>query len=454
MNKITFLGAGSSAFAKNVLGDCMMTEVLQDWEYALFDIDQQRLEESYKMLSIINRNCNGGRAKIVKYTDRIEALRDAKYVVNAIQVGGYDPCTITDFEVPKKYGLRQTIGDTHGIGGIFRGLRTIPVMRGFAEDMEKVCPNALFLNYTNPMSILTLAWNRYSSVKAVGLCHSHQECIPGLFRTLDLPQDGLSYRIAGINHQAWLLNIERNGEDYYPIIKQKAVEGPLNDPYPPEIRKKWKPLVGEYSTDNHDDMVRFEIMKQFGYYVTESSEHNSEYYPFFIKKHCPELIDKYNIPLDEYPRRCRISLEDWADLAEQIIHNEDLTHVHSHEYASGIIEGVETGKPFSFGGNVMNNGLIDNLPRDCCVEVTCLANEGGIQPCHIGPLPHQLAALNMQHIGVHQLTVDAALTGKKEYIYQAAMLDPHTSSELTIDEIRSLVDDMIEAHGDWLPKFH
>lgn len=454
MNKITFLGAGSSTFAKNVLGDCMMTECLRDWEYALFDIDPQRLDESYKMLSIINRNCNEGKAKIVKYLDRVEALRDAKYVVNAIQVGGYDPCTITDFEVPKKYGLRQTIGDTHGIGGIFRGLRTIPVMQGFAEDMEKVCPNALFINYTNPMSILTLAWNRYSTVNAIGLCHSHQECIPELFRMLELPQDGLNYKIAGINHQAWLLYIERNGEDYYPTIKKKAFEGPLNDPYPPEVRKKWKPLTGEYSVNNHDNMVRFELMKQFGYYVTESSEHSSEYYPYFIKKGHPELIDRYNIPLDEYPRRCRINLEDWAGLAEQIIHNEELTHTHSHEYASGIIEGLETGKPFSFGGNVMNNGLIDNLPRDCCVEVTCLANEGGIQPCHIGALPHQLAALNMRHIGVHQLTVDAALTGKKEYIYQAAMLDPHTSAELTIDEIRSLVDDMIEAHGDWLPKFH
>lgn len=454
MNKITFIGAGSSTFAKNVLGDCMLTEALQDWEYALFDIDHQRLEESYRMLSIINRNCNEGRAKIVKYTDRVEALRDAKYVVDAIQVGGYAPCTITDFEVPKKYGLRQTIADTHGIGGIFRGLRTIPVMQGFAEDMEKVCPNALFLNYTNPMSILTLAWNRFSSVKTVGLCHSHQECIPELFSNLGIPQDGLTYRIAGINHQAWLLNIERYGEDVYPLIKQKALEGPLIDPYPPEIRKKWKPLNGEYSIKNHDNMVRFELMKQFGYYVTESSEHSSEYYPWFIKKDHPELIDKFNIPLDEYPRRCRISMADWADLAKDLIHNEELTHTRSHEYASRIIEGIETGKPFSFGGNVMNDHLIDNLPTDCVVEVTCLANEGGIQPCHIGALPHQLAAMNMQHIGVHQLTVDAALTLKKEYIYQAAMLDPHTGSELTIDEIRNLVDDLIEAHGDWLPKYH
>lgn len=454
MNKITFLGAGSSVFAKNVLGDCMMTDCLRDWEYALFDINPQRLEESYKMLSSINRNCNDGKANIVKYDDRREALKGAKYVINAIQVGGYDPCTITDFEIPKKYGLRQTIGDTNGVGGIFRALRTIPVMQGFAKDMEDVCPNALFINYTNPMHILTLAWNRYSKIRTVGLCHSHQECIPELFNMLGLPQDGLNYKIAGINHQAWLLNIERNGEDYYPVIKQKAFEGPLVDPYPEEVRKKWKPLNGEYSVTNHDNMVRFELMRQFGYYVTESSEHSAEYYPYFIKKAHPELVEKFNVPLDEYPRRCRINLEDWEELAQQIIHDEQLTHTHSHEYASGIIEALETGKPFSFGGNVMNDGLIDNLPSDCCVEVTCLANEGGIQPCHIGALPHQLAALNMRHVGVHQLTVDAALSGKRDYIYQAVMLDPHASAELTIDEIHSMVDDLIEAHGDWLPKFH
>lgn len=457
MNKITFMGAGSSAFAKNVLGDCMMTDCLRDWEYALYDINEQRLDESYMMLSNINKNSNNGRAKIIKYTDRLEALRDAKYVVNAIQVGGYDPCTITDFEIPKKYGFRQTIGDTNGIGAIFRGLRTIPVMLEFTKDMERVCPDALFLNYTNPMSILTLAMNRGSSIKTVGLCHSHQEIIPGLMGRLGLPMDNLNYKIAGINHMAWLLEISRNGEDLYPLIKQRVTEGPLFDCL--KERRKEIPQIpdvveGEYTVDNNDNMVKFEILKQFGYYSTESSEHHSEYYPYFIRKTHPELIKRYNIPLDEYPRRCRISIEQWKEQAEKLIHNENLTHEHSHEYASSIMEALEIGKDFSFGGNVMNTGLIDNLPADCCVEVTCLANAGGIQPCHIGPLPHQLAALNMHHISVHQLTVDAALTGKKEYIYQAALLDPHASAELTIDEIRSLVDDLIEAHGDWLPTFH
>lgn len=456
MNKITFMGAGSSAFAKNVLGDCMQTEALREWEYALYDIDNQRLEESFIMLSNINRNCNSGRAKIVKYTDRMEALRGAKYVVNAIQVGRYDPCTITDFEVPKKYGLRQTIGDTGGIGGIFRALRTIPVMMDFARDMEKVCPDALFLNYTNPMAMLTLAMLRGTSIKTVGLCHSHQECVPGLLSKLDLPQDGLHYKIAGINHMAWLLEITRNGEDYYPTIRKHAIEGPIIDAYK-EMRKvipQIPPFSGECTPEHHDNMVRFEMMKQFGYYPTESSEHSAEYYPYFIKKHHPELIEKFNIPLDEYPRRCVISLAQWKDEAEELIHNKELTHERTHEYASYIIEAIETGKPFAFGGNVMNTGLIDNLPADCCVEVTCLANAGGVQPCHLGALPHQLAALNMSHIGMHQLTVDAALSGKKEFIYQAALLEPHAAAELTIDEIRSMVDDLIEAHGDWLPKYH
>ena len=454
MNKITFLGAGSSVFAKNVLGDCLQTDCLREYEYALFDIDPKRLEESYMMLSNINRNSNAGRAKIVKYTDRKEALRGAKYVVNAIQVGGYEPCTVTDFEIPKKYGLRQTIGDTNGIGGIFRALRTIPVMLDFAKDMEEVCPDALFINYTNPMSMLTLAMGRATKIKTIGLCHSHQECIPQLFRSLDLPKDGLNYKIAGINHMAWLLEITRYGEDFYPTIKKHAIEGPIYDSYAPYRGSYFPAWEGEFSPENNDNMVRLELMKQFGYYVTESSEHSAEYYPYFIKKSHPELIDKYKIPLDEYPRRCILQTQRWNEQAEALIHNAELTHERSNEYAASIIEALETGKDFSFGGNVMNNGLITNLPNDCCVEVTCLANAGGIQPCHIGDLPHQLAALNMRQISVHQLVVDAALTGKKEYIYQAALLDPHASADLTIDEIRSLVDDLIEAHGDWLPEYH
>lgn len=464
MNKITFLGAGSSVFAKNVLGDCLQTDALREYEYALYDIDPQRLEESFKMLTNINRNSNGGKANIVKYTDRLEALRGAKYVANAIQVGGYEPCTVTDFEIPKKYGVRQTIGDTNGIGGIFRALRTIPVMMDFARDMEQVCPNALFINYTNPMSMLTLAMNRGSSIKTIGLCHSHQECVPMLLARLGLPEEGVNYRIAGINHMAWLLDITREGEDYYPTIRKHAVEGPICDTMAkmsemhPEFAEAFaKHATGpkpQYTPEDHPDMVRFELMKQFGYYVTESSEHSAEYYPYFIKKAYPQLIERFHIPLDEYPKRCRMQIEMWNKQADKIIHNENLTHFRSNEYAASIIEALETGKAFAFGGNVMNTGLIDNLPTDCCVEVTCLANEGGIQPCHIGALPHQLAALNLRQISVHQLVVDAALTGKRDCIYQAAMLDPHVGSELSIDDIRAMVDDLIDAHGNWLPKYH
>lgn len=452
MNKITFLGAGSCTFAKNVLGDCMLTDCLSEFEYALYDIDPVRLDESYRMLSNINRNSNGSKASIKKYDDRLEALRGAKYVVNAIQVGGYEPCTVTDFEIPKKYGLRQTIGDTHGIGAIFRALRTIPVMLDFGHDMERVCPDALFINYTNPMSMLTLAMNRGTDINTIGLCHSIQVCVPELLTMLGMPQDGVKYKIAGINHMAWLLEISRDGEDLYPAIKKRAQEDPIYDKYADHRRAAgMEPIV--YTASNHNDLVRFEIMKRFGYFVSESSEHNAEFFPYFIKKHNPELIERYNIPLDEYPRRCVWKAEQWKHMVNDLVHNEKLTHTKSNEYAAGIMEAMETGKPFTFGGNVLNTGLIDNLPNDCCVEVTCLADGAGIQPCHVGPLPRQLAAINLQHINVHQLTVDAALTKKKDYIYQAALLDPHTSSELTIDEICNLVDDLIEAHGNYLPTY-
>lgn len=426
MNKITFLGAGSSVFAKNVLGDCLQTDCLREYEYALFDIDPVRLEESYRMLSNINRNSNGGKAKIVKYTDRLEALRGAKYVCNAIQVGGYDPCTITDFEVPKKYGLRQTIGDTNGIGGIFRALRTIPVMQDFAADMEKVCPDALFINYTNPMSMLTLAWNRYTDIKAVGLCHSHQSCVPMLLGRLDLPQDGVNYKIAGINHMAWLLEVkDKNGNDMYP-----------------EIRR----LAKEKNNEKHKDMVRFDYIDKLGYYCTESSEHNAEYNCFYIKSRYPELIERFNIPLDEYPRRCVNQIANWEKQKEELLGGGDIEHTRTHEYGSYIMESMVTNKPYKIGGNVLNTGLIDNLPSDACVEVPCLVDGSGVRPTHVGRLPVQLAAMNMTNINCQLLTIEAAVTGKKEHIYHAAMLEPHTAAELSIDDIIKMCDELYEAH--------
>ncbi|MEH7120769.1 alpha-glucosidase/alpha-galactosidase [Neobacillus vireti] len=432
MSKITFLGAGSTVFAKNVLGDCMLVPALEGFEFALFDIDEQRLRDSENMLSNLKESLNKN-IEIKAYLDRKEALRGAKYVINAIQVGGYRPSTVIDFEIPKKYGLRQTIADTVGIGGIFRNLRTIPVMLEFAKDMEEVCPDALFLNYTNPMAVLTGVMNRFTSIKTVGLCHSVQVCTKELFNTLEMDHEGIQEKIAGINHMAWLLEVKRNGEDLYPEIKRRARE-----------KQKTK----------HHDMVRFELMDKFGYYITESSEHNAEYHPYFIKSRYPELIEKFNIPLDEYPRRCEEQIERWETMREDLVNNKALDHVRSKEYGSRIIEAIETNIPFKFGGNVLNTGrLISNLPEKACVEVPCIADRSGITPTYVGDLPEQLAALNRTNINTQLLTIEAAITRKREYIYQAAMLDPHTAAELSLDDIVSLCDDLIEAHGEWLPEF-
>ena len=430
MLKITFLGAGSTVFAKSILGDCLLSPALREAEFALYDIDPERLRDSEVMLNNINNN-TGNYGKIVAYTDRRKALAGSDYVINAIQVGGYEPSTVIDFEVPKKYGLRQTIADTLGIGGIFRALRTIPVLFDFAKDMEEVCPDAWFLNYTNPMAILTGAMLRYTGVKTVGLCHSVQGCAKDLLRDLGMPADNVRYHIAGINHMAWLLDVRRNGVDLYPDIKERAFKRPAP----------------------HNDMVRYEIMKHFGYYVTESSEHNAEYLPYFIKSKYPELIERFNIPLDEYPRRCVRQIEEWNHMREDLVNNRDLSHERSEEYGSYIMEAMETDVPYKIGGNVLNTGLITNLPSDAVVEVPCLVDSSGISPTYVGQLPIQLAALNMTQINVQLLTIEAAVTLKKDYVYQAALLDPHTSSELSIDEIISLCDDLIEAHGDWLPKF-
>ena len=439
MVKITFMGAGSTVFARNVLGDCMCTPSLRDAEIALYDIDATRLSESEIILKAINKNINSNRAVIKTYLgkeNRKEALRGATFVVNAIQVGFYDPCTIIDFEVPKKYGLRQTIADTLGIGGIMRGLRTIPVLKEFAQDMEEVCPNALFLNYTNPMAILTGYMQRYTKIQTVGLCHSVQVCSESLLKGLGMEDklDGRKELIAGINHMAWLLDIrDREGNDLYPEIKLRAE------------RKN--------STEKHNDMVRFDYIKHLGYYCTESSEHNAEYNPFYIKSKYPELIERYNIPLDEYPRRCINQIAGWQEEKDRILQNGNITHERSHEYASYIMEAVVTNQPIKIGGNVLNTGLIDNLPADACVEVPCLVDALGIHPCHVGRLPVQLAAMNMTNINAQLMTIEAAITKKRESIYQAAMLEPHTAAELSLDDIIKMCDELIDAHGEYMKDY-
>ena len=438
--KVTFMGAGSTVFAKNVLGDIMSTPALRECEIALYDIDGVRLEESYIMVMALNRNINESRAKVEKYLgveNRKDALRGADFVVNAIQVGLYDPCTIIDFEVPKKYGLRQTIADSNGIGGIFRALRTIPVLKDFTDDMAEVCPNAYFLNYTNPMAQLAGYLGRYTPIKSVGLCHSVQGCSRNLLKDLGIEyKEPLRESIAGINHMGWLLELEdADGNDLYPEIRERAI------------------AILESGKTDHHDLVRYEYIRRLGYYCTESSEHNAEYNDFFIKSKYPELIERYNIPLDEYPRRCINQIENWKKDREKYMHD-DVTHTRTTEYASYIMEAIVTDIPYKIGGNVINNGLIPNLPAEACVEVACLVNKNGIQPCAQKPLPLQLAAMNSAMIGVQLLTIEAAVTQKKETIYQAAMLDPHTSSELSIDEIIRLCDDLIEAHGSYLPKYH
>lgn len=440
MLKITFMGAGSTVFARNVLGDVMCTPSLRECEIALYDIDGVRLTESARILETLNHNINQNKAVIKTYLgeeNRKDALRGATFVVNAIQVGGYEPCTVIDFEIPKKYGLQQTIADTLGVGGIMRALRTIPVMEGFARDMEEVCPDALFLNYTNPMAMLTGFMLRYTGVKTVGLCHSVQVCTKHLFEMLDMQDklDGRKEVIAGINHMGWLLSIQdKYGNDLYPEIRRRAKE--------------------KNATQIHNDMVRFDYIDKFGYYCTESSEHNAEYNPFYIKSKHPELIQRFNIPLDEYPRRCIKQINDWKTLSEKLLNDHKLSHERSREYASHIMDAIYTNTPYQIGGNVLNSGhLIQDFPEHACVEVPCLVDGAGIHPTFVGHLPPVLAAMNMTNINPQLLTIEAARTKKREDIINAVMLDPHAAAELSIDEIVSMVNEMIEAHGPYMAMY-
>lgn len=464
MPKITFMGAGSTVFAKNILGDCMCSEVLRDSHLALYDIDATRLRESKQMLDALNANLNKKRARITAHLgvrSRRAALRDADFVVNAIQVGGYEPSTVIDFEIPKKYGLRQTIADTLGIGGIFRTLRTLPVMLDFAHDMEAVCPDAWMLNYTNPMAMVTGGVLEGSSIRAVGLCHSVQGCAGGLLRMAEMSDDvpDPTWEIAGINHQAWLLSIRDGDKDLYPEIKKRLIKRArsIRKRGPQQVLddlKKRYPKNFHKEADWHVayDLVRLHVMEHFGHYVTESSEHSSEYMPWYIKRTHPELIQEFNIPLDEYPRRCVRQIEDWKARSHELVKNPKLSHSRGHEYGSYIMEAIISNVPTRVHGNIMNTGLITNLPARTCVEVPCLVDRNGVQGCYVGDLPEQCAALNRTNINVQLLTVSAVLEKRKDLVYQAAALDPHTSSELTLDETRSLCDDLFKAHGDMIPK--
>ena len=439
--RITFIGAGSTVFMKNIVGDVLQWPSLSGATIALMDINPQRLEESAIVVNKLIATL-GVKAKAETYSDQSKALAGADFVVVAFQIGGYEPCTVTDFEVPKKYGLRQTIADTLGVGGIMRGLRTVPHLWKICEDMLAVCPQAIMLQYVNPMAINTWAISaKYPDIRQVGLCHSVQGTAMELAHDLDLPFEEIRYRSAGINHMAFYLKFEHRQpdgsyRDLYPDLVRAYREGRAPKP-------DWNPRC--------PNKVRYEMLTRLGYFVTESSEHFAEYTPYFIKEGRPDLIEKYGIPLDEYPKRCIEQIERWKGQAQAYRSADRIEVELSKEYASSIMNSVWTGEPSVIYGNVRNNGCITSLPRDCAAEVPCLVDASGIQPTYIGELPPQLTALIRTNINVQELTVRALMTENREHIYHAAMMDPHTAAELDLDQIWSLVDDLLAAHGDWVP---
>jgi alpha-galactosidase len=428
MARVAFIGAGSTVFARNLLGDILGHEELAESEIVLFDIDGERLSTS-ELVARRVADALSAPAKIVATTDRRAALDGADYAINMIQVGGYQPCTVTDFEIPKRFGLEQTIGDTVGIGGIMRGLRTIPVLLDICRDMEELCPDAWFLNYSNPMAMNCRAVTRATRIRTVGLCHSVQATAYQLSVDLGVPYREIEYLAAGINHLAFFLRFSRDAEDLYPRLQELAQRGEVPD----------------------SNRVRYEALRRFGYFVTESSEHFAEYVPWFIKRGRPDLIERFNIPLDEYPRRCVAQIEAWDAERARLEGGAPIQVRPSVEYAATIVRSIETGKPRVIYGNVPNDQLIDDLPAGCTVEVPCLVDGNGVQPTRIGALPPQVAALIRTNVNVQELTVEAALTGRRDHVYHAALLDPHTAAELDLDQIHQLVDALLEAHGDWVP---
>ncbi|WP_324717225.1 alpha-glucosidase/alpha-galactosidase [Carboxydochorda subterranea] len=431
MAKVTFIGAGSTVFAKTLMGDLLSFPELDGLELSLMDIDPERLAVTETVARRLAETM-GRHLTVTATTDRRRALDGAGYVISMIQVGGYRPATVIDFEIPKKYGLRQTIGDTLGIGGIMRALRTIPVLVDIARDIEELCPQALFINYANPMAMNQWALSRaVPAVRTVGLCHSVQGTARQLAHDLGIPYEELTYLCAGINHMAFYLRLEHNGEDVYPRLRRLVDEGRV-----PEWNR-----------------VRYDMMMRLGYFVTESSEHFSEYVPYFIRRDRPDLIERYRIPLDEYPRRCEEQIAGWQELRRSLEHGTLPAVYLSGEYAPLIIHSMETGTPRTVYANVPNRGLIPNLPDDCVVEVPCLVDRTGVQPTRVGALPVHLAALIQTNVNVQAVAVEAALTGKRDHVVHAAMLDPHTAAELTLDEITAMVDELLDAHRDWLPQF-
>ncbi len=441
MTKIAFIGAGSTVFMKNLIGDALLRPALSDAHIALMDIDAARLEDSALVARKLAASLGAG-ARVTATTDRRTALDGADFVIVAFQIGGYKPCTVTDFEIPKAYGLRQTIADTLGVGGIMRGLRTVPHLWALAEDMRALCPNALMLNYVNPMAINTWALTaRYPDIRQVGLCHSVQGTAEELTRDLGLDVADLRYRAAGINHMAFYLSLEARDcsgwRDLYPALREGYRAGRI------PLESHWNPRC--------PNLVRYEVMEHLGYFVTESSEHFAEYVPWFIKSHRPDLIERLRIPLDEYPKRCEEQIAAWSAQAEALKTAPMIEHLETHEYAATIMDSLTTGTPSVIYGNHANHGFIPQLPEGAAVEVPTLVDANGLQPTVVPDLPPHLIALMRTNLNVQELTVQALLTENSDHIYHAAMLDPHTAAELDLRQIRALVDDLLTAHADWLP---
>lgn len=426
MVKITFIGAGSVVFTRELLSDLLAFEELADTHIALYDIDAERLETAAAMARWTDAQF-GGRATITTHTDRREALTGADFVINTVQVGMH-AATLTDFEIPARYGLRQTIGDTLGIGGIFRALRTIPLLLEIGDELAEVAPDAWLLNYTNPMAILTQAYAEGSPHKqVVGLCHSVQHTTLELAKLLRVPFDEVTFLGAGVNHQAFLLRFERDGEDLYPRLRELMEQQP-------ELKRR----------------VRMELFTRLGYYPTESSEHNAEYLPWFMRNDA--LVERYRLKIGDYIERSEQNMVEYQETKAGLASGADFPLKRSLEYASLIVHAMVTGRPQVIYGNVQNNGLIADLPARSAVEVPCLVDRTGLRPTPVPNYPPQLAALNRTFLNVADLTVRAALDGRRDHVLHAAMLDPATAGVLDLDQTAALVDELLTAHGDLMPE--
>jgi alpha-galactosidase len=424
--RICFIGAGSVEFTGMLIADLLAYPELREATIALHDIDRERLETA-EGVARATADQLGAAPAIEAHLERRPALEGADYAINMVQVGGY-AATLIDLEVPARYGLRQTIGDTLGVGGVFRALRTIPVMQGIAADMAELCPGAWLLNYTNPMAML--CWATYAGTpqqRIVGLCHSVQNTTADLAGLVGVPFDEITFLGAGVNHQAFILRFERDGEDLYPLLDEAIDRDP-------ELRRR----------------VRVQMYERLGYFPTESSEHSAEYLPWLMRD--DEAIERYRIWVSEYAARSEENLAEYERTRELLSAGLELELEPSNEYAPQIIHSIETNTPRVIYGNVRNTALISNLPADACVEVPCLVDSAGVHPTWIGALPPQLAALNRTFLNVAELTVRAALEGRPDHVKQAVMLDPNAAASLSLDAISELCDELTAAHGDALPE--